>query len=199
MSARKGIKQTPEHIAKRTASMLETRAKNPWKGGRPTVTALNFWNRVNRGLDNECWPWTGPVSASKNGGLAYGRIDAFGFTGVYVHRIAYWLANGGELNLRKNRDSLVRHSCDNPICCNPKHLLAGTHADNMHDKAERGRSKWWESTTQSPRAKLDADAVREIREFSAGGATRKELAERFGVSIQTIKAVRSGRHYSDVI
>ena len=34
----------------------------------------------------------------------YGRIDVFGFKGVYVHRVAYWLANGGELNLRKEGD-----------------------------------------------------------------------------------------------
>ena len=165
--------------------------------GRPTVTAVNFWYRVDRKGEDECWPWMGPVSVAAKGQQPYGRIDVFGFKGVYVHRVAYWLANGGELNLRKERDSLIRHSCDNTICCNPRHLLPGTHLDNMRDKVERGRQPSLKGP-RGPRAKLTADDVREIRKLSAQKATRKELAEKFGVSIQTIKAVRSGRHYSDV-
>lgn len=34
---------------------------------------------------------------------------------------------------------VVRHTCDNPPCVNPLHLLPGTHADNEQDKARRGR------------------------------------------------------------
>lgn len=162
---------------------------------RPAVTAVNFWDRVKKGADDECWPWTGPVSKSTNGAEPYGRIDIFGFKGVYVHRVAYWCANGGVLSLRKEGDLLVRHSCDNTLCCNPKHLLLGTHADNMRDKVERGRQPHYASI-DSPRAKLTAADVRAIR--ARADTPRKELAERYGVSIQTIKAVRSGRHYGDV-
>lgn len=172
-----------------------------YKGGRtmprPAVTAVNFWDRVKKGSDDECWPWTGPVSRSSNSSDPYGRIDIFGFKGVYVHRVAYWCANGGVLSLRKDGDLLVRHSCDNSICCNPKHLLLGTHADNMRDKMERGRQTRF-TGPGSPRAKLTAADVRAIRELSAAGLTRKALASQYGVSLQTIKAVRSGRHYADV-
>ena len=164
---------------------------------RPSVTAVNFWDRVEKRSDDECWPWTGPRSRSSQSAEAYGRVDAFGFKGVYVHRFAYWFANGGALTLRKQGDLLIRHSCDNPLCCNPRHLLPGTHLDNMRDKVERGRQHTFASI-DSPRAKLTATDVREIRDLSAAGATRKVLAERYGVSIQTIKAVRSGRHYADV-
>ena len=69
--------------------------------------------------------------------------------------------------------------------------------DNMRDKVERERQNIFKSI-ESPRAKLTANDVWSIREQSKAGATRKYLAERFGVSIQTIKAVRSGRHYSDI-
>ena len=35
----------------------------------------------------------------------------------------------------------VMHSCDNPICCNPKHLSIGTHKQNTQDMFTKGRAK----------------------------------------------------------
>jgi hypothetical protein len=34
---------------------------------------------------------------------------------------------------------MVCHRCDNPPCCNPDHLYAGTMSDNALDSAERKR------------------------------------------------------------
>jgi hypothetical protein len=35
---------------------------------------------------------------------------------------------------------VIRHSCDNRPCCEPLHLLSGTHADNVQDRVARGRT-----------------------------------------------------------
>ncbi len=164
---------------------------------RPSVTEANFWDRVHVGNDDQCWQWMGYRNYGKRTqrGGGYGRIDAFGLKGVYVHRLAYYFSHPGELDLKKVGDLIVRHTCDNPICCNPKHLVLGTHADNMADMVSRGRQTSYTSIG-SPNAKLSAADVRAIR--AEPKTLRKVLAERFGVSVQTIKAVRSGRHYSDV-
>lgn len=167
--------------------------------GRPTVTKENFWHRVQIGSPKECWNWTGPVSRTKKTHDGYGRIDAFGVTGVYAHRVAYWLTNPDAIALRKTDETLVRHSCDNTLCCNPNHLLLGTHLDNMRDKVERGRSHWCESSTQSPRAKLSAEDVQDIRLHRKMGVARRALAMLYDVSVSTIGGVTSGRHYEDVI
>lgn len=51
-----------------------------------------------------------------------------------AHRVA-WTLTYGEIP----DGLLVLHSCDNPPCCNPKHLRLGTMKDNMEDKIARGR------------------------------------------------------------
>ena len=37
--------------------------------------------------------------------------------------------------------NVILHTCDNPRCINPNHLIQGTHQDNMQDKKLKGRSK----------------------------------------------------------
>lgn len=57
---------------------------------------------------------------------------------IKVHRLVY-RETVGELP----DHLLVRHSCDNPPCCNPEHLLIGTQADNVNDMVERHRIQRW--------------------------------------------------------
>jgi hypothetical protein len=55
-----------------------------------------------------------------------------------LHRLVYVHHNG--LLLEDIANQVVRHTCDNPRCVNPMHLVLGTRADNNRDRAERGRS-----------------------------------------------------------
>jgi hypothetical protein len=40
---------------------------------------------------------------------------------------------------------VIRHTCDNPPCVNPLHLMVGTQRDNSQDMAQRGRASRWQS------------------------------------------------------
>ncbi len=117
-------------------SNREVGRESAGKPGRPRVPLVErFWIKVKRGGPDDCWPWQGTRS---NG---YGQIavthDGRGRRQrrLLAHRVAWELANGKKIP----RGLLVRHRCDNPPCCNPQHLLLGTHGDNIADAVARGR------------------------------------------------------------
>lgn len=93
--------------------------------------------RIDRsGGPDSCWEWQG---ADNGAGYGYVRIGSKAFL---AHRLAYASVHGPIPD-----GLLVLHSCDNRRCCNPRHLRAGTYADNMRDAIERGR---WVPWNRSP-------------------------------------------------
>jgi len=90
-----------------------------------------FWSKVDiKGVD-DCWEWTG--YKDKNN---YGVIKINGNRMPQkAHRIAFFLS-GGIVTPEKQ---CICHHCDNPICCNPSHLFAGSIADNNRDMQMKGR------------------------------------------------------------
>lgn len=149
------------------------------------------WEKIERRDPDECWPWLGYMSGG------YGRLDMFGIPGVRAHRAAYIRANPGSIDLTEKDGIFVLHTCDNPICCNPKHLYLGDHAQNMKDKKDRRRSPYYPKAT-GPRCKLTEEDVRNVRRMKKDGATKKALALLYEVSEATISGCCYGRHYQDI-
>jgi hypothetical protein len=101
-----------------------------WMAARDTASSReNFWLRVVLHRANDCWRWNGSFIKD------YGAMHLGGET-VLAHRYSYFMERG-ELPA----GLVVRHSCDNPGCVNPKHLIEGTHKDNSQDMVRRGRAR----------------------------------------------------------
>lgn len=145
-----------------------------------------FWKYVGKGDPNQCWEWSGYRSK-----LGYGRFTRVGKAGTQMaHRLAYELVNGPLPS-----HLFACHKCDNPPCCNPNHLFAGTAADNLHDAINKGRWKKPKPTrgTDSKKAKLTPEDVAKI--FTSKLST-KDLAKLFGVTTTAIYWIRTGKNWS---
>jgi hypothetical protein len=163
------------------------------------TNSLDFiWTKIDCRGPDECWPWLGYKSFSRNRVGGYGRIDVMGRKGVYAHRLAYLAANPGSITLDMKKDRLVLHKCDNPICCNPGHLYLGDYKQNRKDVVDRGRLPN-RNGIRNHMAKLTENDVREIRRMKKEGATVKALALLHDVSMATISGCLYGRHYQDIV
>jgi hypothetical protein len=140
-----------------------------------------FWNNIDIRSDNECWEWK-----NKKGTRKYAETK---WHGKYTscHRKAFELFNSIDIPDGK----YVCHTCDNPPCCNPKHLFLGTHQDNVDDRERKGRNKMPHSLGEDHgQHKLTREQVIEIRSlYETSNHTYDSLAEIFGVCFSNIRNI----------
>lgn len=83
-----------------------------------------FWSKVVKG--RSCWVWNGATASG------YGRIKVGG-KAMLAHRVIFLMRG-------INPGKVVMHTCDNPRCVNPDHLIPGvSQVENMEDAYKKGR------------------------------------------------------------
>lgn len=79
---------------------------------------------------------------------------------------------------------VIRHKCDNPICCNPFHLEIGTQKDNCKDMFDRNRSS--SNITKEL-------AIKIAKEYG----TAKEISDKFNISKNIVYHIKNGDTWSE--
>lgn len=146
------------------------------------ATIKRFWAKVDIRGPDECWPWK--AGRLKKG---YGVFNAGAERSTRAHVVSY------EITTESSGKPCVLHSCDNPPCCNPKHLWRGTQTENIADRTQKGRSSRGEGR---PGAKLTRDIVHRIRERVAAGESQVGIARELGVDPSTISRTVSRHKWS---
>lgn len=145
--------------------------------------ADRFWEKVKKGGKDECWEWQSARNAK-----GYGRLTSGRGVNLKAHRVAFALSHGGVIP----DDAHVLHRCDNPPCCNPRHLFLGTGKDNTRDMIEKGRNSVppHKYGAEHHNAKFDEVTARKIRDDPR---THQAIADEYGISWMTVFRLKHGK------
>lgn len=140
-----------------------------------------FWQKVRVLSRSDCWIWLGAKKPTGYGNVRRNKIY------TTAHRIAWELSFGSIPS-----GMHVLHSCDNPSCCNPHHLMLGTVMSNYVDMVKKGRERQVNKSHGEDHhcCKLTSIQVEEIRRRYVPGVVRqKDIAKEYGVSQRTISII----------
>lgn len=168
---------------------------------------------VNSNTD-ECLPF--PTTDSDGyGHIQYSINNKHGH--ARAHRIVYQIKH----NVILSNDKILLHSCDNPACCNPRHLSSGTNKDNSDDKVSKGRQAKGKSngrythgfySKHDPRQKqiplfkelygrsLDIEKVISVKKaiINSNGKPLTQISKELNIKYQTVKDIYYGRSYRKI-
>lgn len=144
-------------------------------------TIESVWSNIAITHQDQCWLWK--LSVTDRG---YGQASFNGKI-IRAHRLIFKLTNG-------YLPPVVMHTCDNPPCCNPNHLVAGTIKLNMEDMVKKGRSSRGEDHHKNKLSKLD---IITIRKLCSEKISRKEIADRFGINQSYVGFIKARKTWAD--
>ena len=151
-----------------------------------------FWSKVDiKDTAKDCWNWLGAKKPKGYGNLRANKQY------LLAHRVSFELANGPIPN-----GFIVCHTCDNPSCCNPSHLMLGTNKSNSIDMLIKNRQKDKKYAAKGARngmSKLNEEKVLAIRrDYKAGLKNQYELAEFYGVTQPAIGSILRNKTWRHV-
>lgn len=164
---------------------------------------------------DECLPY--PSLNSDGYGVIQSRDKNGKKLHISSHRKVYELFH----NVILTSDEFVCHHCDNPPCCNPKHLFKGNPAINAKDRDSKGRQAKGEKNgrylhgynskynpVQKPLTpfkelcgrSLTKEQVIQIKKAikNKGNKSLKTISDEFMIKYQTIRDISINRIYKSV-
>ncbi len=136
-----------------------------------------FWDRVEIGAADECWPWKMSLNSS-----GYGNYREDGQPAL-AHLVAFRAAHG---EMPAGRE--CGHTCNRTDCINPAHHKPVTTLENAAERGLRRRGK--------PQKVLTEIIVRTARQLRRLGMKIKDIAAQFGLLAKTVGNAIAGRTWA---
>lgn len=139
-----------------------------------------LWFGIDKLPGEGCWLWSRCKTKAGYGVLRV-KIAPRKYRNIYVHRLVFKIVTGVD-----PAGNNLCHHCDNPPCCNPKHLFLGTQMENIKDMMAKGRGrnhdglaaaipKWKEMRLSRNRDAVGSHDVQLIREMWASRLFLREF------------------------
>ena len=141
---------------------------HPFKKDAPLLLRVFRHVAFSENLE-DCWKWTGT-----DNGNGYGVITVSRAKKGYPHRIVCEQAHGPAPFPK----AVVKHSCDNPNCVNPRHLSWGTYAENNTESKAKGRTH----------SALSPEALKFIQQNIL--MSPLELSKLFSISVEYVRNIQ---------
>lgn len=152
-----------------------------------------------------CWTWTG--AKAKGGGRSqHWKSPGYGIFQTSTmqpktqkaHRLAYRMWNNPVIP----EGMQVQHTCDNPHCCNPDHLVLGSPKQNSqhmvrHGRAATGLRHWKgklsDEQTQQIFEMCEKRGVDAIPKRKGRGELYADIGAQFGISESHVRNIHRGK------
>lgn len=153
------------------------------KKDEPSEQRDFFENVVLAHSGTECLLWPYRTNAA-------GYPSAIRMNGrrIPVHRLVCLSVHGAPPTEKHE----AAHSCGVRQCCSPSHLSWKTRSENQMDRVEHGTSNRGDRHRSSMLSEQDVRYIRSMKDKVSMG----ELARKFGVRVQSIHAIYTGKSWS---
>lgn len=154
---------------------------------KPIPVEDRIYKFIDKKEENDCWNFLGFKNSD-----GYGIIGTSSGKSEGAHRVIYRIEKG-EIPI----GNVIMHTCDNPSCCNPNHLILGSQHENIIDMTTKNRGVY-QKGEDSHLSKLSQNQVIEIRNKYTGLRGQKsKLAKEYNVRPSTITNILSRKTWKN--
>lgn len=145
-----------------------------------------FLDKIEIKGEDDCWEWK-----------AYRTPEGYGQIRVnwklWLSHRYMWTLLWGDIP----EGLVIMHQCDNPCCVNPKHLLLGTHLNNVQDKEAKGRGNAGAANGMAKLSDADVEVIREL--YHIDNLSQAEIGRRYGVNRSCICKIVNNTHRTNIL
>jgi hypothetical protein len=123
-----------------------------------------------------CWHWLGDFNKTNGYGVTYVTEPK-----MLAHRYMWEVTHEQVIP----PEHVVMHTCDQPYCVNPEHLLLGTQEDNIRDMMAKGRNNQPKGVDHV-HTKVTIELIRRAGKLRRNGFTTVEIASLLDVGVSTV-------------